>query len=44
VPADVHGVVRALHDGKLVVEADDGTTEQIGPGAVQARDEQERRC
>jgi len=41
---DVHGVVRALRDGKLMVEADGGTTHEVGPGAVQPDDEQERRC
>ncbi len=32
---DVHGVVRALHDGKLTVEADStGTVHEAGPGAI----------
>ena len=32
---DVHGVVRALRDGKLMVEADStGTVHEVGPGAV----------
>ena len=32
---DVHGVVRALRDGKLTVEADStGTVHEVGPGAI----------
>ncbi len=32
---DVHGVVRALRDGKLIVEADStGTVYEVGPGAI----------
>ncbi len=42
---DVHGVVRALRDGKLTVEADStGTVHEVGPGAVLLEDEQDRRC
>ncbi len=42
---DVHGVARALRDGKLMVEADStGTVHEVGPGAVLLEDAQQRRC
>ena len=32
---DVHGVMRALRDGKLIVEVDStGTVYEVGPGTV----------
>ena len=38
---DVHAVVRALRDGKLMVEADStGTVHEVGPGAVLLEDAQ----
>lgn len=37
---DVHGVVRALHNGKLVVEADGtGTVHEVRPSAVLLEEE-----
>ena len=42
---DVHAVVRAFRDGKLMVEADStGTVHEVGPGAVLLEDAQQRRC
>ncbi len=42
---NVHGVVRALDDGKLVVEVDGtGTVHEVRPGAVLLEHEQDCRC